>query len=65
MIKNIICNQCGKKFKGDYLQVNKEWGYFSDKDTRVDRFVLCEKCYDKLVEGLKLPPRMDYKKEVI
>lgn len=56
-ISKVICNQCGKEIpviKGvaqeDVLSVEKRWGYFSQKDNRVDRFDLCEECYDELVK---------------
>jgi len=60
-IEKIFCNKCGKEIpvvKGvpqeDVLEVEKRWGYFSGKDNRVDRFDLCEKCYDELVEGFHI-----------
>ena len=51
----IICNQCGTSedvdgglMKKEFVSVEKEWGYFSDKDTQIHRFDLCEACYDGL-----------------
>ncbi len=59
-LDKIICNKCGKEIpviKGvaqeDFLQVNKRWGYFSNKDNQEDAFDLCEDCYDELVTGFK------------
>lgn len=62
-IRQIICNKCGREIpvsKGvpaeDYLEVEKRWGYPSDKDNQVDRFDLCEDCYDELVRSFRIPP---------
>lgn len=61
-MEKVICNKCGKKLeykKGilheDALFVTKEWGYFSKKDLRVDRFCLCEECYDKMIQDFVVP----------
>ncbi|HIQ99838.1 MAG TPA: hypothetical protein IAB23_09235 [Candidatus Scybalocola faecavium] len=58
----IICNQCGCAeetagglLKKDFLSVEKDWGYFSDKDTKTHRFDLCEACYDRLIAGFSYP----------
>lgn len=63
-IDRIICNKCGKEIpvlKGvpqeDVLEVEKRWGYFSDKDNQVDRFDLCEECYDELVKSFRIKIR--------
>lgn len=60
-VEKIICNKCGKEisvYRGvpseDVLEVEKRWGYFSGKDNRVDRFDLCEECYDELIESFKI-----------
>lgn len=60
-LEKIICNKCGKEIiitKGvpceDYLEVEKRWGYHSNKDNQVDCFDLCEDCYDELVGGFKI-----------
>ncbi|MCD8018852.1 MAG: hypothetical protein LUF92_04510 [Clostridiales bacterium] len=56
------CNSCGKEIilepaakREDYLEIRKEWGYFSKKDGEIHRFVLCESCYDKLTEHFQIP----------
>lgn len=61
-LRKIICNKCGKEIQAaggvlseDMLAVEKRWGYFSEKDNRKDRFELCEKCYDELVESFLIP----------
>ena len=60
-LENIICNKCGKEIKvirgvaqEDFLEVNKRWGYFSEKDNQEDVFDLCEHCYDELVASFKI-----------
>ena len=59
-IDKIICNKCGKEIKvirgvaqEDFLEVNKRWGYFSNKDNQEDTFELCEECYDEFVASFK------------
>lgn len=60
-IDKIICNRCGRSIpviKGvpreDVLEVSKRWGYFSEKDNRLDEFDLCEQCYDEIVSEFKI-----------
>lgn len=60
-VEKIICNKCGKEIPvykevpaEDVLEVEKRWGYFSGKDNRIDKFDLCEECYDKLTESFKI-----------
>jgi len=57
----IICNKCGRVIpvvqgvpQEDTLEVNKRWGYFSNKDNQTDHFDLCESCYDELVDSFKI-----------
>lgn len=57
-VEKIICNKCGKEIlvqrgvpQEDVLEVEKRWGYHSRKDNQVDRFDLCEDCYDELVRS--------------
>lgn len=58
----VICNKCGKeiaaengRLKEDVLQVEKRWGYPSDKDNEVHSFDLCEACYDELTAAFLIP----------
>ena len=60
-VEKIICNKCGKEIwvrggipQKDVLEVEKRWGYHSRKDNQVDRFDLCEDCYDELVESFQI-----------
>ncbi len=61
-LDEVICNQCGKSIKiengvqkAEMCEVTKRWGYFSNKDLEVHTFDLCEECYDRLIEGFKVP----------
>lgn len=63
-MKLICCNQCGTLISSgndtvivekDWFTGEKTWGYFSEKDGKTQRFVLCESCYDRLVSGFVLP----------
>ena len=65
-VEKIVCNQCGKEipvsnghenegvFHADY-----QWGYFSEKDGQRHRFDLCEKCYDSLLQGFRIPVEIE------
>ncbi len=62
-VKKIICNKCGKEIPvtngvpmGDFLHVEKRWGYFSDKDNDVHTFDLCEACYDAMIAEFMVAP---------
>ncbi len=44
-VTSIVCNKCGRVIpviegvpQEDVLSVDKRWGYFSDKDNRMDHF---------------------------
>ncbi len=59
----ITCNCCGKEYEGkgtvveaDFLNVKKQWGYFSEKDGIVHEFFVCETCYDNWLEKFAIPP---------
>ncbi|MFA9464309.1 MAG: hypothetical protein ACERKN_08435 [Velocimicrobium sp.] len=62
MKKSIQCNVCGKEvkkengfLKEDFLMINKEWGYFSNKDIEIHSFKICEECYDKWIATFAIP----------
>lgn len=70
--ENIRCNLCERALdmengilKEDALEVTKEWGYFSKKDLMVHSFVICEQCYDKIIEEFRIPVRVSKKNEVL
>lgn len=61
-VSKIICNKCGKEIDvkdgrlvEDVLQVEKRWGYPSEKDNEVHSFELCEACYDEFVKTFFIP----------
>ena len=57
-INKVICNGCGREIEDrtDYLSIDKTWGYGTGYDGHRHCFDLCEDCYGKLIEGLKIPP---------
>ncbi len=68
----ICCNSCGKKLKiengllkEDAFEAKKEWGYFSNWDTQVHQFNLCEECYKKITDGFLIPIEVKEKREVL
>lgn len=62
-ITDVYCNACGMKIEvipkaninKEYLSIEKEWGYFSNKDFMLHSFAICEKCYDQWVETFVIP----------
>lgn len=61
-LKKVICNKCGKEIAvenghlaEDMLQIEKRWGYPSEKDNEVHVFDLCEQCYDDLTAAFLIP----------
>lgn len=68
----IYCNLCGKSLKvengilkEDAFEATKEWGYFSERDTEVHHFNLCEECYEKLISQFQIPVDIRRKLEVL
>lgn len=63
-----ICNYCGRVLKQasmeDALSVVKEWGYASEKDLERHKFIVCEKCYDRLVKSFVRPITIENVTEV-
>lgn len=60
--QEIICNCCKKIIQEksripdtEFLHVEKEWGYFSEKDGEIQEFDVCETCYDEWVKGFQIP----------
>lgn len=57
VVTEIICDCCKKSIdtaKNDFIHIEKEWGYFSNKDGKKQEVDLCEKCWDKITEGFKI-----------
>lgn len=66
------CNACGRDIKmergilkEDVVRVEKEWGYFSKKDTEIHLFHLCEECYDRITAGFVIPVTLLDNNEVL
>ena len=61
-LEKIICNKCGKEIvvtrgipQEDVLDIEKRWGYFSEKDGQTDHFDICEDCYEEWIESFLIP----------
>ncbi len=68
----VQCNVCGKEvkkengfMKEDFLEVTKEWGYFSNKDIELHSFQICEDCYDKWIATFAIPIKKKKVTEVV
>jgi hypothetical protein len=68
----IHCNSCGKQLKvengilmEDAFEAKKEWGYFSDWDTQIHHFNLCEECYKRITCDFEIPVEVRKKIEVL
>lgn len=66
-----FCNGCGRKLRlgpsphEDVFAGRKEWGYFSEKDLQIHEFLLCEQCYDAMIENFVIPVAKSQKTEVL
>ena len=70
-LEQAVCNCCGKKLlvengilKEGICSVDVEWGYFSNKDTMIHRFDLCEACYDEITGKFRVPVEEEEETEV-
>ena len=61
--KMIYCNKCGKAIcleeaveKADYVKIQKNWGYFSNKDGVHQEINICQNCYDEMIKSFEIPP---------
>lgn len=68
----VVCNQCGRELKLSHGIVQEgvfqgvvHWGYFSEKDTQIHAFDLCERCYEKVTEGFQIPPDVEEQMELL
>lgn len=59
----IYCNKCGRGIcmeetvkKADYLKIEKNWGYFSNKDRICHNIYICEACYDEWIGTFVILP---------
>lgn len=63
--KGLCCNGCGRILqlengilREDVFEGKKQWGYFSKRDGQIHSFLLCEDCYDAMVEKFVVPPEV-------
>ncbi len=63
MNNQVFCNVCGRQLHmendillEDAFEAKKQWGYFSKKDATLHSFVICEECYDKMINKFVIPP---------
>lgn len=68
----VICNKCGRSLPvnndiimADFIEINKKWGYFSGKDGKSYRFILCEECSDKLMKEFVVPVQIEDTRELL
>lgn len=68
----IMCNMCGKKINDkigndmeEYVSLEKNWGYFSNKDSETHTMNICEQCYDIFIAQLKIPVNKTIRKEML
>ena len=57
---------CGKTIvfgeghdKEDYVLIQKEWGYFSNKDGKKYTLRMCEDCFDRLTSDCVISPEIE------
>lgn len=69
---HVYCNVCGRELehKGDilledYIQITKQWGYFSEHDLELHKFNICEHCYNEMQKHFKIPVTEGKVKEVL
>ena len=70
--KMIYCNKCSRLIcmeecveKADYLKIEKNWGYFSNKDGMNHKINICEACYDEMVKSFQIPPEEEENTELL
>ena len=55
----MVCNCCGKEIeerKQDYIYIEKEWNYFSNKDGMKSKLRICEACFDAWTKQFVIQP---------
>ena len=51
--------------KADYLKIEKNWGYFSNKDGTCQKINICEECYDDMIKSFQIPPTVEENTELL
>lgn len=60
---HLICNGCGRPLqvengilREDVFEGKKQWGYFSGRDGEMHSFLLCEECYNDMIQKFAVAP---------
>lgn len=63
MGETLICNGCGRPLhmengilREDVFEGKKQWGYFSERDGEMHSFLLCEECYNDMIQKFAVAP---------
>lgn len=69
---SMFCNKCRRELndnmgagREDYLHVIKDWGYFSERDLETHEFILCEKCYNEIINSFLIPVKVKDRNEAV
>ena len=68
VVSEIICDCCKKSIdpdKNDFVHIEKEWGYFSNKDGQIHIFHICESCYDTWTGQFRIPVKVEEQTELL
>ncbi len=65
-LEQVFCNCCGKEipkdhfgYFHDYVHIEKQWNYFSQKDGEQYTFDICESCFDAWIKGFSISPQTE------
>lgn len=72
MLRAVICNGCGRQLKVEKGMLREgcfcaeqTFGYFSSMDGKKISFDLCEDCFEKLLERLAVPAKVEEETELL
>lgn len=63
---DVTCDRCGLSCRDkidmnlEYAEMKAMWGYGSGKDCERHKIQLCEKCYDEMVETMKIKVQVSH-----
>lgn len=70
----VYCNCCKKQIQmkentqialEDYVTIDKNWGYFSNKDGIRQKMNICESCFDAWTATFAMPPQEEEAQELL
>ncbi len=71
-LQEVVCNMCQRHLKVENgilkegcCSIEQHFGYFSKRDGQMEKFDLCEECYEKLTKVLKIPAETEEMKELL